>query len=61
MSCPVSLGGIRVNNELRYPFMCGAMANEYKAQVVNKIERLITDRHIFMAGGGRDPGTAWRR
>jgi hypothetical protein len=55
MSCPVSLGGLGANNELRYPFMCGAMACEYGAQVVTKIERLITDRHIFIAGGGVEP------
>jgi hypothetical protein len=60
MPCPVSLGGLNVNNELRYPFMCGAMANEYGAQVVTKIDRRITDRHIFIAGGGVDPEASWR-
>jgi hypothetical protein len=37
-----------------------AVINQYGAQVVTKIDRRITDRHIFIAGGGIDPAASWR-
>jgi hypothetical protein len=38
--------------DVRYPFMCGAMAMQFGAELVRKIDRCITNRNIVMAGGG---------
>lgn len=39
------------DNVSRHPFMCGALASRYGAQLVDSIDNRITDRHIVIAGG----------
>lgn len=46
-SCAVHLS----NEEVRHTVLCGAMAREYNAQLVEEIDGRITNRRIFIAGG----------
>lgn len=42
---------VLLDDDLRYQMLCGALANEFDAQVLVSIDKRITNRPIFIAGG----------
>jgi hypothetical protein len=42
---------IEIDDETRYLLLTGAFANEYSAQMIRPIDRLITGRNVLIAGG----------
>ena len=45
------LCSVEANDDLRFTLLCGALANEYGAQLVRTVDPAITGRPIFIAGG----------
>ena len=46
-----------LNDNVRHDFMCGVMAERYKAQYIAQIDRCITNRATMIAGGVRELGS----
>ena len=44
--------------DLRHSIMCGALSNAYDAQLIQEIDRRITNRSIFIGGGVVTPTRA---
>ena len=46
-----------LNDNVRHDFMCGVMAERFKAQYIAQIDRCITNRATMIAGGVRELGS----
>ena len=45
-------GSVKLPDDTRYALLCGAMAGEYDAELVESIDRRISPRAIVIGGGG---------